>query len=36
MPKRFAGVGLNAREICEKIGWDPGRLSDLRHGKGGC
>ena len=32
----IAGTGLNSREICEKIGWDPGKLSDLLHGKGGC
>lgn len=32
----IAGTGLNSREICAKIGWDPGKLSDLLHGKGGC
>jgi hypothetical protein len=32
----IAGTGLTGREICEKIGWDPGKLSDLLHGKGGC
>jgi transcriptional regulator with XRE-family HTH domain len=29
----LAGTGLTAREICEKIGWDPGKLSDLLNGK---
>ena len=32
----IAGTGLTGREICEKIGWDPSKLSDLFHGKGGC
>jgi uncharacterized protein DUF5753/helix-turn-helix protein len=32
----IAGTGLTSREICEKIGWDPSKLSDLLHGKGGC
>ena len=32
----IAGTGLTSRQICEKIGWDPGKLSDLLHGKGGC
>ncbi|MET8763949.1 helix-turn-helix transcriptional regulator [Lentzea sp. NPDC004782] len=32
----IARTGLTGREICEKIGWDPSKLSDLFHGKGGC
>ncbi|MFD4640973.1 helix-turn-helix domain-containing protein [Lentzea sp. NPDC058436] len=32
----IAGTGFTGREICEKIDWDPGKLSDLLHGKGGC
>ncbi|MGI5504917.1 Scr1 family TA system antitoxin-like transcriptional regulator [Lentzea sp. CA-135723] len=31
-----ASTGMSAREICEKIDWDPGKLSDLMNGKGGC
>ncbi|NGY58188.1 helix-turn-helix domain-containing protein [Lentzea sp. NEAU-D13] len=29
-------TGMTAREISEKIDWDPGKLSDLSNGKGGC
>lgn len=32
----ISATGLTARELCEKIGWDPGKLSDLLNGKGGC
>ncbi len=28
-------TGLTSREICEKIDWDPSKLSDLLNGKGG-
>ncbi|WP_394615756.1 helix-turn-helix domain-containing protein [Lentzea sp. JNUCC 0626] len=31
-----ASTCMTAREICEKIDWDPGKLSDLMNGKGGC
>lgn len=30
-----SATGMTAREICEKIDWDPGKLSDLMNGKGG-
>lgn len=32
----LAATGMTAREISEKIDWDPGKLSDLSNGKGGC
>ncbi|MDX8143055.1 helix-turn-helix transcriptional regulator [Lentzea sp. BCCO 10_0061] len=32
----LSATGMTAREICEKIDWDPGKLSDLMNGKGGC
>jgi hypothetical protein len=32
----LSATGMTAREICEKIDWDPGKLSDLLNGKGGC
>jgi hypothetical protein len=32
----LSSTGMTAREICEKIDWDPGKLSDLLNGKGGC
>ncbi|MFJ8963959.1 helix-turn-helix domain-containing protein [Lentzea sp. NPDC102401] len=32
----LSATGMTAREICEKIDWDPGKLSDLFNGKGGC
>ncbi|SFR11217.1 Helix-turn-helix domain-containing protein [Lentzea waywayandensis] len=32
----LSATGMSAREICEKIDWDPGKLSDLFNGKGGC
>lgn len=32
----LSATGMSAREICEKIDWDPGKLSDLLNGKGGC
>ncbi|WP_434439040.1 helix-turn-helix domain-containing protein [Lentzea sp. E54] len=32
----LAATGMSARVICEKIDWDPGKLSDLLNGKGGC
>ncbi|MCR3752791.1 helix-turn-helix domain-containing protein [Lentzea californiensis] len=32
----LSATGMTAREICEKIDWDPGKLSDLVNGKGGC
>ncbi|GGM82601.1 hypothetical protein GCM10011609_18190 [Lentzea pudingi] len=31
----LSATGMSARLICEKIDWDPGKLSDLLHGKGG-
>ena len=31
----LSATGMTAREICEKIDWDPGKLSDLVNGKGG-
>ncbi|GLY53502.1 helix-turn-helix transcriptional regulator [Lentzea sp. NBRC 102530] len=34
--KAVFSTGMTAREICEKIDWDPGKLSDLMNGKGGC
>lgn len=32
----LAATGMTGRETCEKIGWDPSKLSDLLSGKGGC
>ncbi|WP_439661479.1 helix-turn-helix domain-containing protein [Lentzea sp. HUAS TT2] len=32
----LSATRMTAREICEKIDWDPGKLSDLLNGKGGC
>ena len=32
----LSATDMSARLICEKIDWDPGKLSDLLHGKGGC
>ncbi|MFC3891522.1 helix-turn-helix domain-containing protein [Lentzea rhizosphaerae] len=31
----LSATGMTAREICEKIDWDPSKLSDLVNGKGG-
>src|SRR5688500_6537183 len=31
----LSATGMTARDICEKIDWDPGKLSDLVNGKGG-
>lgn len=31
----LSATGMSARLICEKIDWDPGKLSDLVNGKGG-
>jgi hypothetical protein len=35
MRAALAATGMTAREICEKIDWDPSKLSDLVNGKGG-
>ena len=32
----LSATGMTAREISEKIDWDPSKLSDLLNGKGGC
>ena len=29
----LSATRMTAREICEKIDWDPGKLSDLLNGK---
>jgi hypothetical protein len=31
----LSATGMTARDICEKIDWDPSKLSDLVNGKGG-
>jgi hypothetical protein len=35
MRAALSATGMTARQICEKIDWDPSKLSDLVNGKGG-